>query len=960
MLTKKQGNNSAAIVPVTTAYAMFGKEQAFDGKATMALQPMISEDKIFYPGTNALVIGEHQTYNTDTHDFSNINQGIDLSLYTGSEIATHSWGYNNTLTGYLDSYYWRDVFNRFRNWIDYAPYPNDESANYYSGKQGQCTKYNDPEQVETEYDVNISNTYVYLTMSPNDEHSGNLSWWYSYARPQPEYYRFIYDGTSFFEMSGQYFISATIINSAYPVTDPAYSALGITTASKDFGTYADCNRVFERLYKGILPNLSRTTLSDIWAPGQYALKFTNKVHETFYTSGVTAKAFIWSKEYDPEVTGTNLQISFDSIGQTAHGIIKKDDTHFINVTADVTYEHEENGEIDYDVADYNWGPITGDYETGGGGGGFSANITVYPPYANKKLLNVKNKCTLTPISDYKGYKTVINHDIPNYYGGAILFSADNLSQYFNNNEKFYCIGLKGISYTATGDSVSDSLNLGNWCGKFYKFSADHFRRINNNVFEFHDDELGNIYSCFENDQTSGAVERKFAPIGPFFVKFNGYTYVNDEHGQESKMFNITDDDNFDIPIVLNTINYIKGFDPDKEIDPRFILAKPAKSICYPYTDSFDKNQGNTDDYAYLNVYKPYMVLASEPLLFNSNVKEITYLGESCSVFTAIYRNNSPLSELTAIKSDWSHCNNVTAMSDTFRDAKKLKSIPDSWNGFDNIDNLYHTFENCISLEAIPDSWTGLETLKYTNNLFCDCKALTGIPDSWEGLGNLSQAIGMFMGCNSLKKIPESLVGLNSLTYAYAMFSGCTGLTDTFTSWEGLPEDVSLVAMFSDCISLSGIPNSWEGAKYDSMAAIFQNCSALKTIPTSWSGLKTIHMGGYFNGCGITAVPDSWSGLDTIESMNHTFANCTALSSIPTDLFEKCLALTAINNAFAGCTALTSDIKPIMDAGNSKFGMNDYAGITSAFMDCINVSSYDTLTADNNYRRWFGLPMLPTT
>ena len=108
----------------------------------------------------------------------------------------------------------------------------------------------------------------------------------------------------------------------------------------------------------------------------------------------------------------------------------------------------------------------------------------------------------------------------------------------------------------------------------------------------------------------------------------------------------------------------------------------------------------------------------------------------------------------------------------------------------------------------------------------------------------------------------------------------------------------------------------------------------------------------FADCGLTAVPDSWSGLSNVIRTDSTFSGCTALSSIPVDLIEKCPALTDMENMFNSCTALTSDITHIMDAGNAK--MQNLA-FGSAFMGCINVQNYSTLTADDRYKLWFGIP-----
>ena len=128
MLVKKvSDNSSAAVVPLTTAYAMFKSDAAFNGEATMSLQPIVTKNNIFYPGNKALVIGEHQTYNTATQDFSGINQAIGSNAYIGYNTVGGSWGRNPALTAYLTAENWLAGFNRF-NWIEYSDNPDNEKC----------------------------------------------------------------------------------------------------------------------------------------------------------------------------------------------------------------------------------------------------------------------------------------------------------------------------------------------------------------------------------------------------------------------------------------------------------------------------------------------------------------------------------------------------------------------------------------------------------------------------------------------------------------------------------------------------------------------------------------------------------------------------------------------------------------------------------------------------------------
>ena len=861
MLVKKvSDNSSAAVVPLTTAYAMFKSDAAFNGEATMSLQPIVTKNNIFYPGNKALVIGEHQTYNTATKDFSGINQAIGSNAYIGFTTVGGSWGRDPALNSYLTGEYWLAGFNRF-NWLEYSDNPDNESANYNGTEYGSAVCYMAPDRFEESYDVCITNdTYIYMDWTQNLPQKNQLYGW-PLRWGEPGAFTLIFDGAGCQQYEdGKYYVTGIATNSRMQPGDLGYSAYFISRVTPDFMTYDEYHTTFTRSYR----NCRRTdtpTPDPLGGTGP-ALKF--ETYEQLYTSGVTAFCELYGCYTSFDISGDNLRFSVDSTGTAVTGVVSNG-SNTVNVDAFVEYAHQENGVIDYNVTDYVWNNVSSIViNDAGGGGGFDASVTVHTPFANKKLTNIDNTIITPSDETCRSFTLSSKYNIPSYYGGAMLFSGNNLSQYFNNSDKFYCIGLKGVSLTP-GYSQEESVIYSNYCGKFYKFDDKHFKKVNDDVFEFHDDQIGNIYSCYEREETSGSSVKRLSQIGPMFLTFDGYTYKNDEHGQKVKTFEINESSSFEIPTVLNTINYIKSFDPEKEIDPRYIIAKPTSAIVYESTYGYDKNHGNTNDYSYLVTYLPTYTFASFPLKFNKNVTEITNLGESCTAFTAIYSMGGALSELTAVKSDWSHCNNIINMASLFESATKLEEIP----------------------------------------------------DSWEGLDSLTAAQATFRYCTSLSSIPHTLNGLSKLTDAAGMFEHCTSLTDIFDSWEGLHAGATIPSMFQHCYSLTGIPTTWTGISNYYMQSIFKGCSSLQTIPDSWEGLNIGKISYMFADCGLTAVPDSWSGLSNVIRTDSTFSGCTALSSIPVDLIEKCPALTNMENMFNGCTALTSDITHIMDAGNAK-------------------------------------------
>ena len=640
MLVKKvSDNNSAAVVPLTTAYAMFKDNAAFNGEATMSLQPIVSKNNIFYPGNNALVIGEHQTYNTATKDFSGINQAIGSNAYIGFTTVGGSWGRNPALNSYLTGEYWLAGFNRF-NWLEYSDNPDNESANYNGTEYGDAICYHAPPRVEEEYDVCITNdTYIYMDWPLNLPQKNQLYGW-PLRWGEPGAFTLIFDGAGCFPEGDKYYVTGTAINTRMQPGALGYSAYFISRVTPEFMSYDEYHTTFTRSYRNC--RQTDTPTPDPWGGTGPALKF--ETFERLYTSGITAFCELYGCYTSFDISGDNLRFSVDSTGTAVTGVVSNG-SNIVNVDAFVEYAHQENGVIDYNVIDYVWNNVSGIViNDAGGGGGFDASVTVHTPFANKKLTNIDNTIVTPCDATCKSFTLSSKHNIPSYYGGAMLFSGNNIGQYFNNSDKFY------------------------------KFDDKHFKKVNDDVFEFHDDQIGNIYSCYEREEKSGSSVKRLSQIGPMFLTFDGYTYKNNEHGQKVKTFEINESSSFEIPTVLNTINYIKSFDPEKEIDPRYIIAKPTSAIVYESTYGYDKNHGNTNDYSYLATYLPTYTFASSPLRFNKNVTEITNLGESCTAFTAIYSMGGALSELTAVKSDWSHCNNIINMASLFESATKLQDL----------------------------------------------------------------------------------------------------------------------------------------------------------------------------------------------------------------------------------------------------------------------------------------------
>ena len=575
------------------------------------------------------------------------------------------------------------------------------------------------------------------------------------------------------------------------------------------------------------------------------------IDERLYFSAFTASITNYSLDNPPmTLTGDDLFFNFNTTGVNVTGTVMKlhDSTVSANVTANVNYLKIINSVSSTDVSNYKWSNTTGTTGTIGGGGGYSFSVGVYPPYSNKNIVNPIDISKVVAHDDYKIFTLSSKNNIPDTYGGAILFSGNNLSSHFNQNDKFYCIGIKGVSYYY--DNTADEIKLyDNFEGKLYKFNDEHFKKINDDTFVFFDDAISKIYTCTESTDYNGSNVRKFAPIGPFFCEYTGDTRVYDDAGIAHYTFRITSGDLYSIPTVLHTMSYIHSFDPVKNTNQKYIIAKPAGAISYN-SDGFDKNHGNTETYSYLAMQLPTYVTTSTPLIFNSNITEITQLGDSVRAFTAMYSDNNKLTALTAIKSNFYSCMNIENAASLFSGASALVEVPSDFNNFNKLYYAPSMFSDCVSLTALPDFY-GLHSLQFCPQMFSNCNKVTNMP-----LGTLT-----------------------ALTAAQAMFENCSSMSGNIydkmippTNWEFFAPNLELADyMFANCVKITDIQTDLSATLIKSMSNMFKNCSAISSdigpildfVRTHFYPDQVTAFSGAFSGC--TAVH---SGVSSYNDIIH--------------------------------------------------------------------------------------------
>ena len=895
MLIKKSGNSKETLIPLTTGY-ITDSQHTSEAYSSFKMNMMCDTEKVVFPGENAAFAARYACFDTSKNEY----------VSTKGTVTTNGGGGNGGGCGSTaDAYYfnnidaWKNDFHRISNWRDYATYKTDEteSANYISTETTQATFYNEIHNY-TEYNVQIKNVFNTTTASIPPSESG---WWINSTTITSEISFVLQD--TFDDGTPDEWCYALAVNN---VT----STVGWTTSVSAY-FIAKCENLKEwaaNRHSWPTWDLGSDYRLAAKPNGYYYLYSPNKGylgHELYYKSATSA----YVDNIEPlksvsDITGNDVHFKFNGEGTSVTGsaYTGTNTSNTAKITANVGYVFVEKATSSSPETSSNAHFDTYDWKTKGyiseigGGCSFNYGFTSYLPNKNTKWAIYPRKNTKFIGYDANSYYNLSSKRIQDSYGGSILFSGANLDNYWNVNSRYFFIGFKGMNPYVTG-SNGYSTTSNNTEMKIYKFNSDHFKKISQNTYYFEDKDISKVYANATASIANTNYRRHYA-IGPHFYEMTGYIETFDSTGGEHYNFAMSTANNIthDVtPKVLNAIQYVNTLGID-EADEYFIV-KPSNSIGFSYDPSFC-NYGNTDTYSYFAYRLPTYWNSSLPsFTINSNATEISKLGTTMKRVEYMYGSNT---NLTAIKTDWSNCTSMKQMS--FHNSK-LKQIPDSWNGLGNVTGLWNCFEN-TQLTNIPTSWVGLSKLECAASCFTNCSNLNEIPEYWNGLPKLTTASNMFTNCTKITKIPDDWSPLTKLAYVSEMFKGCTQLTG-INSWQGATALVAVNNMFADCTHL-------------------------------------------------TKVPESWNGLNSVTCTSGMFSNCTDLTTIPTDLFTYCTNLTQLAAMFSGCTALTSDVQPIMDAGNTKFGLPDWTGISGVFKGCTRVKNYDTLTANTAYKIWFDL------
>lgn len=784
MLIKKDTNStngSAAVIPLTTAYCEVANVRVYNNQPTFAFKDFITTDDVYFPGNHPIVYCEHQSYNYGTTSFEGVNQ-----VKTGNSYA------GTTDVGSTDFYYapgdafqrlqdyvsgddqFKFEFNRIENWLDFV-----------------VEGYSDPKMAYLNFYGTESNTAV--AFSPTNyvdkyvESGGNVVVAVSNteAGAVPTNQEGQWRGGNSFTFSNYGFIDIDSLGQQILTGIVTNTRIYADHTTAEFTAKFSCQGSRWREHVARQHGNFRIDECDSCTSNGHYLNFfrngTKIINSTFYTSGLTANLTDITKSNNSSITGDDLYFYFNTTGSYIDGTVHKG-AQYTSVTANVKYTKEINGVVTHDVTEYHWYNSTGSQVYLGGGGGWKCSAVIDPLERDSKNIKYpKNKIDVNILSTEGRFFEITPHDcIPDYFGGAMLFSGSNLDSLFNvvnpNVPKYFCIGLKGIAASSTSDFSTN--NTYNWACKLYKFNSDHFKKISTNTYAFFDDKISRLYNTLDYNDISGNQTRTFTPIGPFFMKLSGESkYKNADGNMISHPFYISNVNIIAEPDILDTMNYITSAKIETNINSRYIISKPAGSIGFGSKNSgHDVNRGNTDDYSYLAVQYPVSFILPDSVYFNLNVTEITNLGTCMSSVSSLRKNGfGSFQQLTAIKSNWENCGNLKDMQYLFSYAFKLEEIPSSWKGLSSLTAASNMFCKCSSLSSIPtDLFTYCTSLNYCQSMFEDCLALT----------------------SDIKPIIDYIMGhfYPGATGVYqSMFKGCTGIHSGSKTYAQIIADTSTTA-----------------------------------------------------------------------------------------------------------------------------------------------------------------------
>ena len=245
--------------------------------------------------------------------------------------------------------------------------------------------------------------------------------------------------------------------------------------------------------------------------------------------------------------------------------------------------------------------------------------------------------------------------------------------------------------------------------------------------------------------------------------------------------------------------------------------------------------------------------------------------------------------------------NLNNLDECFYKCTALETLPEGLFAYaGKVTSFSHTFYGCTALHSIPaDLFAGAKDATSFYYTFYGCSALTSIPEDLFAENTKAHDMNVtFGGCTALESLPAGLFRNNTqLSSMKSTFAGCSSLT---TLSEGL---------FAACRNITSLGELHYPGN-NSASGIFSDCTALESIPDDlFSAMtKLKDAPGIFDGCtALTAIPESlFANNKELRTINFAFSGCRSLTSLPAGLFDQNRMLQSVSNAFSGCSSLTGE------------------------------------------------------
>lgn len=195
-------------------------------------------------------------------------------------------------------------------------------------------------------------------------------------------------------------------------------------------------------------------------------------------------------------------------------------------------------------------------------------------------------------------------------------------------------------------------------------------------------------------------------------------------------------------------------------------------------------------------------------------------------------------------------------------------------------------------------------------------------NSWfDGLSNLENIYGL------------ATLNTSKVVYMSSMFEGCSNLVEAYTGKFNTSNVTNMERMFYNCSKWAqDYPCiNWDLSKVKNMSYMFYNCKAMTAWPfPALASEKTSSLTNVkymFYGSGLTGASGRNLNVENVTSLDHMFANCKDLSSVPSLMNTS--KVTDMESMLEGCSNLTTISLEGYDTKNVRYFGKCLSGCTKA-------------------------------